>query len=541
MKLSIAFGSILILLYSSSIAQTIELSDDFESGSEGLEWSGDAATVNNDIPNPFTSGINTSTGVLEYIDYGSDFSNFRFDTPINLDLTENTTFTLKVYVPSSSISGEQPNQVSFKLQNGNLIEPWSNQTEIIKSIELDQWQEMTFDFSTDEYINLNGSSPAPIERFDFNRVLIQVNGEGNTDLVTVYIDDFAYDGILDPSINPSNSVYNTLVWSDEFEGEGALDFGKWFHQTQLPNGWGWFNNEQQHYTDRDENSYVEDGFMHLVAKNETYSDQGITKQYTSARLNSKFAFTYGRVVARAKMPIGGGTWPAIWMLGKNITESGGYWAGEFGTTGWPACGEIDIMEHWGYNQNVISAALHTPSSSGATENYGTILDEDVSEEFHNYEMEWTPDAIKFYLDGNNYYTYSPNFQNADTWPYTEDQYLLLNIAIEENVSALFEESDMVLDYIRVYQEGSPTSTNDVKRVDLKLYPNPAQETLIVETAAGDHSALIEVFSVMGVKVLSQNATGNKTIISLNQLAAGSYVATYRNDKSFESIPFVKMD
>ncbi|MFT6849087.1 MAG: hypothetical protein ACJAYL_002917, partial [Cryomorphaceae bacterium] len=92
-----------------------------------------------------------------------------------------------------------------------------------------------------------------------------------------------------------------------------------------------------------------------------------------------------------------------------------------------------------------------------------------------------------------------------------------------------------------YQQGSPTSTNDVKKVDLKLYPNPAQETLIVETATGDHSALIEVYSVMGIKVLSQNATGNKTIISLNQLAAGSYVATYRNDKSFESIPFVKMD
>jgi beta-glucanase (GH16 family) len=169
------------------------------------------------------------------------------------------------------------------------------------------------------------------------------------------------------------------------------------------------------------------------------------------------------------------------------------------------------------------------------------LDEDVSEEFHNYEMEWTPDAIKFYLDGNNYYTYAPQFQNPETWPFTEDQYLLLNVAIQENVSALFEESDMVLDYIRVYQQGSPTSTSDVKKVDLKLYPNPAQEILIVETAAGDHSALIEVFSVMGIKVLSQNATGNKTFISLDQLAAGSYVATYRNDEYFESIPFVKMD
>jgi beta-glucanase (GH16 family) len=540
MKFSNAFTFILIFLYSSMSAQTIELTDNFEPTSEGLEWFGDIANVDDEFSNPFPEGINTSETVLEYIDYGAYYSFFRFDAPLNFDLRENSTFTLKIYVPSESITGDQPNQIAFKLQNNNLIQPWTTQTEIIKTIELDQWQELSFDFSTDEYINLSGSSPAPTDRFDLNRVLIQINGEANSDLVNAYIDDFAYDGLLDPEVNPSNSIYNTIVWSDEFDSD-EVDLEKWFHQTLLPNGWSWFNNEQQHYTDREENSYVENGFLHIVAKDETYFDQGVTKDYTSARLNSKFAFTYGRVVARAKMPFGAGTWPAIWMLGKNITENGGYWADEFGTTGWPECGEIDIMEHWGNNQNVISAALHTPSSYGATENYGTIVDEDVSEAFHNYEMEWTPDAIKFYIDGTNYYTYDPAVKNADTWPFTEDQYLLLNIAIESNVSALFEESDMVLDYVRVYQQGSPTSTEDVAKMDLKLYPNPASDLVIIQSSAPDQSGIIEVFSLTGVKVLSQKATGTQTVISLNQLAAGSYVAMYRNQDSVESVPFVKID
>ena len=133
----------------------------------------------------------------------------------------------------------------------------------------------------------------------------------------------------------------------------------------------WYNGELQHYTDRIENSYVQNGHLYLVAKNETFTDQGVTKNYTSARLNSKFAFTYGRIEVRASLPIGEGTWPAIWMLGKNISEPGAYWETQgFGTTSWPACGEIDIMEHWGSDQDYVQSALHTPSSSGNTVNKG---------------------------------------------------------------------------------------------------------------------------------------------------------------------------
>ena len=111
-------------------------------------------------------------------------------------------------------------------------------------------------------------------------------------------------------------------------------------------GVGWANGEEQHYTNRIDNSYVDGSwFLNIVAKKETFTDQNLTKNYTSARLNSKFAFTYCRVDVRAKLPLELGTWQAIWMLGKNINENGGYWDQVFGTTNWPACGEVDIMEH----------------------------------------------------------------------------------------------------------------------------------------------------------------------------------------------------
>lgn len=245
-----------------------------------------------------------------------------------------------------------------------------------------------------------------------------------------------------------------LVWEDEFDGQGAINSDNWFHQTRLPNGVSWFNGELQHYTDRTENSYVRDGYLHIVAKREDFTDQGQTKSFTSARLNSKYAFTYGKVEVRAKLPTGAGTWPAIWTLGQNITENGGYWADQYGTTGWPACGEIDIMEHWGNNPNVIQAALHTPSSHGATVNKGSVNGGDVMDDFHVYTMEWTEEEISFYFDDDLYYTYAPTEKNSAAWPFTRPQYLLLNIAmggVGGNVDPNFTESEMVIDYVRVYQ------------------------------------------------------------------------------------------
>lgn len=254
----------------------------------------------------------------------------------------------------------------------------------------------------------------------------------------------------------------TLVFEDNFDTDGAVNSDKWFHQTLLPNGYSWYNNELQHYTNRIENSYAEDGQLKLVAIKENFTDQGHTKSYTSARLNSKFAFKYGKVEVRAKLPYGQGTWPAIWTLGKNIIEPGGYWTNQgFGTTSWPACGEIDIMEHWGSNQNFAQSATHTPSSSGGTVNHGGQWVSTASSELHIYALEWTAEKLVFSVDGVVHYTYNPPNKNNETWPFYEEQYLLLNTAISSDITPNFVQSALEIDYVRVYQTeedytGEPT-------------------------------------------------------------------------------------
>lgn len=250
-----------------------------------------------------------------------------------------------------------------------------------------------------------------------------------------------------------DSKFDFLVWSDEFDGEGPINQEKWFHQTMLPPGGSWWGGLIQHYTNREENSYVKNGYLNLVAKKEIFNDQGEIKQYTSARLNSKFAFTYGRIEIRAKLPTGTGTWPAIWMLNKNIDEDGAYWDNQgFGTTKWPSCGEIDIVEHWGKNQDYVSSAVHNASSYGyKVKNVGGQKINDVSTKIHNYALEWSEEKMVFSVDGVEHFRYQPPIKNSDTWPYDSDYYIILNVAIEPDIDPKFIESSMEIDYIRIYQ------------------------------------------------------------------------------------------
>ena len=237
-----------------------------------------------------------------------------------------------------------------------------------------------------------------------------------------------------------------------------IDNNKWFHQTQLPNGNAWFNDEQQHYTNRIDNAFTSNGTLKIVAKKERYTDQGKTKQYTSARLNSKFAFKYGRVEVRAKLPAGHGTWPAIWTLGKNINELGAYWQTQgYGTISWPACGEIDIMEHWGSEQYVVQSATHTPSSHGDTVNKGEQYLKTATSQFHVYSMDWSAKEIVFSVDGKRHYRYKPVIKNARNWPFNSEQYLILNLAIESDIYYSFNSAQMEIDYVRIYDvDAKPT-------------------------------------------------------------------------------------
>lgn len=321
-------------------------------------------------------------------------------------------------------------------------------------------------------------------------------------------------------------VAQQLVWADEFNGNGALDSSKWFHQTILPNGNSWFNGEIQHYTDRTVNSSVSNGTMKLIAKKENYTDQGVTKNYTSARLNSKFAFTYGRVEIRAKLPRGFGTWPALWMLGQNISERGAYWQQQgYGTVGWPDCGEIDIMEHWGKNQNYVSSAMHTPSSYGNTVNKGGRNIPGVSDSFHVYSLEWTATKMVFKVDSVVHYTYQPAVRDASTWPFDKPQYLLMNIAIEPGIDLTFQEDTLEVDYVRIYQDAS-MSLSEQEEQGAQLYPNPVKDRLHIQM-----DPQVEGFQAYQIRSLSGQILlrgsvkfnhGQANLPGLTALSAGLY-------------------
>ncbi|MEQ6123009.1 family 16 glycosylhydrolase [Pseudotenacibaculum sp. MALMAid0570] len=532
-------GLLLLLLISSFYGfsqQTVE--DDFEGSGTINNWFGDDCGINTSFTNPFQNGDNNSATVLEYSDSGGQYANIRFDVSDNFNLSTNHTFSFKIYVSSSSLTGSQNNQVSLKLQDGTLAQPWSTQSEIIKTINLNQWQTVTFDFENDSYVNLDPNSAAPTTRTDFNRVLIQVNGENNNDHVVAYIDDFLYDGTIGSGTDP---VFDNLIWSDEFNTDGALDASKWHHQTQLPNGTSWYNGEIQHYTNRLENSYIDNGVLYIVAKKETFTDQGQTKEYTSARLNSKVAFTYGRVEIKAKLPTGVGTWPALWMLGQNITEPGGYWEPTHGTTPWPACGEIDIMEHWGHNQNYVQSAMHTPSSHGGTVNLGGQTIPTASTAFHVYALEWTNEKMVFSVDDVEHYTYNPPVKDANTWPFDAPQYLLFNVAILPSIEASFVESSMEIDYIRVYQE-SPLSVDEESIAELDkvtVFPNPVANELKLKLTNELIGSKVTIYSLLGQKLNSFIVTKEVESKDLSNYKSGIYIVRIESKHGVKAFEILK--
>lgn len=242
-----------------------------------------------------------------------------------------------------------------------------------------------------------------------------------------------------------NLTYD-LVWSDEFDYEGLPDDTKWDYDV---GGSGWGNNELQYYT-REGNAFVKDGKLVIEARKESHEGM----DYTSARLVSrgKGDWLYGKIEVSAKLPSGLGTWPAIWMLPTD-------W--KYGS--WPASGEIDIMEHVGYNQNTIHGSVHTQSyyHSINTQKTATKYIEGVSDDFHTYSVEWLPDKIIILIDGEEFFTFEPTKYKPNPtykeWPFDERMHLLLNIAVGGNWGGAkgMDESiypiQMEIDYVRVYQ------------------------------------------------------------------------------------------
>lgn len=528
-----------LLFESPFLIQAQIIQDDFEGNGNIYTWAGDNCLMDSSFNNPLLNSANLSTKVLKYQDIGGQYANIRFDAGRNLNLQRSPVFRLKVYVPSSGITGNQPNQLSLKLQDATLGAPWSTQCEIIKPIILNQWQTLTFDFANDPYQNLDPSSAPPTQRRDFNRVLLQFNGENNQDHVLAYIDDFYYYDTLIPP-----PAYTQLIWADEFNGSGALDSTKWYHQTQLPIPGSWYNGEIQHYTNRTTNTFQSNGTMKLIAKRETFTDQGYTKQFTSARLNSKFTFTYGRMEVRAKLPTGVGTWPAIWLLGKNIDENGAYWDNQgFGTTPWPACGEIDVMEHWGSNQNYVSSAMHTPSSFGGTVNHGGTIIPSASTAFHTYAVEWTPNEMIFSVDSIIHYTYNPGVKDANTWPFDLPQYILLNIAIEASIAPSFIEDTMEIDFVRIYKQVTVGDKEPPLKTNPSIFPNPVDDQLNIKLNKSINECFeIKFYALNGQLIQSVQKTAQNGIIHFEQLSnlkKGFYFVSIRGAAETSTFKFLK--
>lgn len=231
--------------------------------------------------------------------------------------------------------------------------------------------------------------------------------------------------------------FTKLVWFDEFNTDGAPDPTKWVYDLgKGDNGWG--NNEKQNYTNAATNVIVQGGSLKITAKKEASGGA----DYSSARLKTdgKFSFTYGKVEIKAKLPTGVGTWPAIWMLGSN-----------YATKPWPACGEIDIMEHVGKNQNVILSTLHYPGHSGGDGNTGSKTIPNVSTEFHVYKTVWSPASVQTFADD----VLIHSVPNDGTLPFNSNFFLILNVAmggnLGGNIDPAFTQSSMEIDYVRVYQ------------------------------------------------------------------------------------------
>ena len=249
-----------------------------------------------------------------------------------------------------------------------------------------------------------------------------------------------------------DSLTYELVWSDEFDYEGRPDDTKWDYDTGAS---GWGNHELQYYT-RGDNAEVKDGILTLTARKE--KKEGA--EYTSTRLVSrgKGDWLYGKFEIRAKLPYGKGTWPAIWMLSTD-------W--KYGS--WPDSGEIDIMEHVGYDQDVVHYSIHTLSyyHSIGTQKTATSKVTGASEDFHVYGLEWLPDKLIFTVDGEVTFTYDPlKYKSSPTykeWPFDKRFHLLLNIAVggdwggQRGVDDDIWPQTMEVDYVRVYQSPEITA------------------------------------------------------------------------------------
>jgi beta-glucanase (GH16 family) len=290
-----------------------------------------------------------------------------------------------------------------------------------------------------------------------------------------------------------------LIWHDEFDGN-SLNVNNW---KRLVGPYD-YNNEVQYYTDRETNSYVENGKLIIKAINEHYVGAEGTREFTSARIISQNLadWKYGKIFVRAKLPKGIGTWPAIWLM---PTES------VYGN--WPNSGEIDIMEHVGHVEDRIYGTIHTNAYNhrDGTQKGSNKYVPGATSEFHLYSIEWTEDFIEFSIDDNPYYKFYNEYKSWREWPFDRKFYMILNIGVgggwggQQGIDTSAFPVQMEIDYVRVYQKSA--NQNSDKYFVKHAGDNWAKHLMNDEGKDGDKIANDGIYS----RKLNITATNNVKI------------------------------
>ena len=284
--------------------------------------------------------------------------------------------------------------------------------------------------------------------------------------------------VCEKNVNPKQDLQNNdqeagrweLVWHDEFDSD-AIDEQKWNKLLWKP---GWVNNELQAYTDRDTNLFIRDGRLVIRGLIEPgyagtdHTGTDYNADFTSGRMNTVglATWTYGRFDIRARVPKGRGSWPAIWMLGANIS-----------TAGWPHCGEIDIMEHVGYDDGNIHASIHTTDYNHmiGTQRSGQVTVQTATDSFHVYSLEWDSTYIRYMVNNDPYFfIYNDSNGNENRWPFDNPHYMILNLAIGgdwggvQGIDNSAFPMEMEVDFVRAFKKSEHSKNiNITLRVDMK--------------------------------------------------------------------------
>jgi len=348
---------------------------------------------------------------------------------MHFELTLDKTTSVPVSVDYTLVDGTAKSPADYTNASGTVTFP-ANQSRAQLDVQIKGDPNDTRQNNIDFTVQLSNPKSATLQVNSARGTIITENGTNITTDNTGYTTPTSYPGY-------------TLAWSDEFSGS-SVDLNNWNYESGNNNGWG--NNELEYYTSSTKNSFVSNGNLVIEARKEPINGFN----YSSARMTTqnKKQFTFGRIDIRAKLPVSKGMWPALWMLGSNIN-----------TVGWPASGEIDIMELIGVSPNRVYGTMHWKNTGGTNSNKGFQYDLNTgnfSQQFHVFSLVWTQDTLKWYVDDQLYYTGTKNDVGAANYPFNAPEFFIFNVAVGGNwpgppdASTEFPQR-MFVDYVRVFQ------------------------------------------------------------------------------------------